>query len=43
MHGDLKPLNVMQTPRGGFYLIDFSQSKMHICKETMGTLQYIIA
>ncbi|KAN0102364.1 hypothetical protein V8E52_012018 [Russula decolorans] len=35
VHRDLEPRNVTRAPGGGFYLIDFSQSRKHICKENM--------
>jgi serine/threonine protein kinase len=41
VHGDLEPQNVMRILGGGFYLIDFSQSRKHICKEKM--VQYMVA
>ena len=34
MHGDLEPRNIVRARGGGFYLIDFSESKRHICKES---------
>jgi tRNA A-37 threonylcarbamoyl transferase component Bud32 len=33
-HGDLEPRNIGRTREGGFYLIDFSESRRHICKES---------
>jgi serine/threonine protein kinase len=41
VHGDLEPRNVMRILGGGFYVIDFSQSRKHICKENM--VQYMVA
>ncbi|KAH9974504.1 hypothetical protein BJV74DRAFT_184495 [Russula compacta] len=41
VHGDLEPRNVMRILGGGFYLIDFSQSRKHICKENM--VRYMVA
>ena len=34
VHGDLEPWNIARTREGGFYLIDFSDSRGHICKES---------
>ena len=33
MHEDLEPQNIARVQGGGFRLIDFSQSRRHICKE----------
>ena len=41
VHGDLEPRNVMGALGDSFCLIDFSQSRKHICKENM--VQYMIA
>ena len=32
IHGDLEPRNIGRTREGGFYLIDFSESRRHKCK-----------
>ncbi|KIL58963.1 hypothetical protein M378DRAFT_27259 [Amanita muscaria Koide BX008] len=34
VHEDLEPRNIARTREGGFYLIDFSESRRHICKES---------
>jgi len=34
VHGDLEPRNIACAHGGGFCLIDFSESKRHICKES---------
>ena len=34
VHGDLEPRNVVRVRGGGLYLIDFSESRRHICKES---------
>jgi len=34
VHRDLEPRNIARARGGGFYLIDFSESKTHICKES---------
>ena len=34
VHGDLEPRNIARTHGGGFLLIDFSESKKHVCKES---------
>lgn len=31
-HGDLEPRNIARAREGGFYLIDFSESRRHTCK-----------
>jgi tRNA A-37 threonylcarbamoyl transferase component Bud32 len=33
VHGDLEPQNIVRTHGGGFLLIDFSESRKHVCKE----------
>jgi tRNA A-37 threonylcarbamoyl transferase component Bud32 len=33
-HGDLEPRNIVRTHGGGFLLIDFSESRKHVCKES---------
>ena len=33
-HGDLEPRNIARNRGGGFCLIDFSESRTHICKES---------
>ena len=40
VHGDLEPRNVTRVRGGGFRLIDFSESRKHICKEIK--VQYAI-
>ncbi|KIM82646.1 hypothetical protein PILCRDRAFT_97458 [Piloderma croceum F 1598] len=40
MHGDLKPQNVACVHGGGFHLIDFSESRNHLCKESK--VQHVI-
>ena len=35
---DLQPRNIVRTHGGGFLLIDFSESRKHVCKE--GKVQY---
>jgi serine/threonine protein kinase len=40
VHGDLKPRNVARVRGGGFRLIDFSESRNHVCKENK--VQYVI-
>lgn len=39
VHGDLEPRNVARIHGGGFRLIDFSESRRHICKESK--VQYV--
>jgi tRNA A-37 threonylcarbamoyl transferase component Bud32 len=34
VHKDLEPRNVVRARGGGFRLIDFSESRMHNCKES---------
>ncbi|KAM6496456.1 hypothetical protein JOM56_009162 [Amanita muscaria] len=34
VHEDLEPRNIARTRGGGLYLIDFSESRRHICKES---------
>ena len=34
VHGGLEPRNIVRTQGGGFFLIDFSESRRHICKES---------
>ena len=34
IHGDLDPRNIVRAYGGGFRLIDFSESRRHICKES---------
>jgi tRNA A-37 threonylcarbamoyl transferase component Bud32 len=34
VHGDLEPRNIARARGGGFCLIDFSESRRHICKES---------
>jgi serine/threonine protein kinase len=34
VHEDLEPRNIVRTRGGGFHLIDFSESRRHICKES---------
>ncbi|KAH9975465.1 hypothetical protein BGW80DRAFT_1436615 [Lactifluus volemus] len=33
-HEDLEPRNIVRTHGGGFLLIDFSESRKHVCKES---------
>jgi serine/threonine protein kinase len=40
VHGDLEPRNIVRVCGGGFRLIDFSESRKHICKEIK--VQYMI-
>ena len=40
VHGDLEPWNVARVHGGGFRLIDFSESRKHICKEIK--VEYVI-
>ena len=39
IHEDLQPRNIVRTHGGGFLLIDFSESRKHVCKE--GKVQYM--
>jgi serine/threonine protein kinase len=39
VHEDLRPQNIVRTHGGGFLLIDFSESRKHVCKE--GKVQYM--
>jgi hypothetical protein len=41
VHGDIEPRNVVRVHGGGFRLIDFSESRKHLCKESK--VQYVIA
>ena len=34
VHKDLEPRNIVRTHGGGFLLIDFSESRKHVCKES---------
>ncbi|KAF8495478.1 hypothetical protein F5888DRAFT_1711201 [Russula emetica] len=34
VHEDLEPRNIVRTHGGGFLLIDFSESRKHVCKES---------
>jgi tRNA A-37 threonylcarbamoyl transferase component Bud32 len=47
VHGDLEPRNIVRTHGGGFLLIDFSESRKHVCKESkvqyMDTLVFLVA
>lgn len=40
VHKDIEPRNVVRVHGGGFRLIDFSESRKHICKESK--VQYAI-
>lgn len=40
VHGDLEPRNVARVHGGEFRLIDFSESRKHLCKESK--VQYVI-
>jgi tRNA A-37 threonylcarbamoyl transferase component Bud32 len=40
-HGDLEPRNIARNREGGLCLIDFSESRMHVCKESK--VRYITA
>lgn len=40
VHGDLEPRNITRVQGGGFRLIDFSESRKHLCKEY--EVQYVI-
>ena len=40
VHGDLEPRNIARIHGGGFRLVDFSESRNHICKEIK--VQYVI-
>jgi hypothetical protein len=43
VHGDLEPRNVARVRGGGFRLIDFSESRKHVCKENReNKVQYVI-
>ena len=33
VHEDLEPRNIVHTHGGGLLLIDFSESRKHVCKE----------
>lgn len=33
IHEDLEPRNVVRTIAGGFSILDFTESRMHNCKE----------
>ena len=33
-HEDLEPRNIVRAREGGFCLIDFSESRRHLCKES---------
>ena len=41
VHEDLEPRNIARAPGGGFRLIDFSESRKHICKEIL--VRYMVA
>ena len=41
VHEDLEPRNIARAPGGGFRLIDFSESRKHICKEIL--VGYMVA
>ena len=34
VHEDLEPRNIVRTHGSGFLLIDFSESRKHVCKES---------
>ena len=34
VHGDLEPRNIGRACGGRFYLLDFSESRSHVCKES---------
>jgi tRNA A-37 threonylcarbamoyl transferase component Bud32 len=43
VHGDFEPRNVARVRGGGFCLIDFSESRKHVCKENKeNKVQYVI-
>ena len=33
VHQDLEPRNIIRTRQGGFRLIDFTESRKHICED----------
>lgn len=40
VHKDLEPRNILRVRGGGFRLIDFSESRKHVCKDR--TVQHMI-